>query len=80
MWLEFPGPIKDGWEERSFVRCSPDRPVSDTVLGSRARGFAGATLAAWPRSLLGVGAETWVVSSEDGSGESSIVALEIEGL
>ncbi len=65
VWLEFPGPFEDGWEERSFVRWSPDRPVNDTVVWSRARGFRGATLAAWPRSLLGVGADTWVVSSPD---------------
>ncbi len=66
VWLEFPGPTVDGWEERSFVRWSPDRPVNDRVLSSPARGFAGAKLAAWPRSLLGVGAETWVASSPDG--------------
>lgn len=72
VWLEFPGPIVDGWEERSFVRWSPDRPVNDTVMWSRARGFAGATLAAWPRPLLGVGAETWVVSDPDGSYELEV--------
>ena len=72
VWLEFPGPIEDGWEERSFVRWSPDNPAIDTVMGSRARGFAGATLAAWPRSLLGVGAKTWVVSIADGSYELEV--------
>jgi hypothetical protein len=72
VWLEFPGPIVDGWEERSFVRWSPDRPVNDTVMRSRARGFAGATLATWPRSLLGVGAETWVVSDPAGSYELEV--------
>lgn len=72
VWLEFPGPVADGWEERSFVRWSPDRPVNDTIMGSRARGFAGATLAAWPRSLLGVGPETWVVSNPDGRYELEV--------
>lgn len=72
VWLEFPGPIEDGWEERSFVRWSPDRPVNDTVVWSRARGFAGATLAAWPRPLLGVGRETWVVSNPDGRYELEV--------
>ena len=72
VWLEFPGPIEDGCEERSFVRWSPDRPVNDTVLWSRARGFAGATLAAWPRPLLGVGLETWVVSNPDGRYELEV--------
>ncbi len=72
VWLEFPGPIEDGWEERSFVRWSPDNPVNDTVLWSRARGFAGATLAAWPRSLLGVGPETWVVSNPVGNYELEV--------
>jgi len=72
IWLEFPGPIVDGWEERSFVRWTPERPVNDTVMWSRARGFAGATLAAWPRSLLGVGAETWVVSDPDGRYELEV--------
>ncbi len=72
VWLEFPGPVADGWEERSFVRWSPDRPVNDTIMGSRARGFAGATLAAWPRSLLGVGPETWVVSDPDGRYELEV--------
>ena len=72
VWLEFPGPVEDGWEERSFVRWSPDKPVNDTVMWSRARGFAGATLAAWPRSLLGVGAETWVVSNPDGRYEMEV--------
>lgn len=72
VWLEFPGPIEDGWEQRSFVRWSPDRPVNDTVMWSRARGFAGATLAAWPRSLLGVGAETRVVSNPDGRYELEV--------
>ena len=72
VWLEFPGPVEDGWEERSFVRWSPDKPVNDTVMWSRARGFAGATLAAWPRSLLGVGAETWVVSNPDGRYELEV--------
>ena len=72
VWLEFPGPVEDGWEERSFVRWSPDKPVNDTVMWSRARGLAGATLAAWPRSLLGVGAETWVVSKPDGRYELEV--------
>ena len=72
VWLEYPGPVEDGWEERSFVRWSPDKPVNDTVMWSRARGFAGATLAAWPRSLLGVGAETWVVSNPDGRYELEV--------
>ena len=72
VWLEFPGPVADGWEERSFVRWSPDRPVNDTIMGSRARGVAGATLAAWPRSLLGVGPETWVVSNPDGRYELEV--------
>ena len=72
VWLEYPGPIEDGWEERSFVRWSPDEPVVDTVMWSRARGFAGTTLAAWPRALLGVGAETWVVSNPDGRYELEV--------
>ena len=72
VWLEYPGPIEDGWEERSFARWSPDRPVVDTVMRSRARGFAGTTLAAWPRPLLGVGAETWVVSNPDGRYELEV--------
>ena len=72
VWLEYPGPIEDGWEERSFVRWSPDQPVVDTVMWSRARGFAGTTLAAWPRALLGVGAETWVVSNPDGRYELEV--------
>ena len=72
VWLEFPGPIVDGREERSFVRWSPDRSVNDTIMWSRAVGFAGATLAAWPRSLLGVGAETWVVSNPDGRYELEV--------
>ena len=72
VWLEFPGPIVDGWEDRSFVRWSPDKPVNDTITESRARGFAGATLTAWPRTLLGVGAETWVVSDPDGRYELEV--------
>lgn len=72
VWLEYPGPIEDGLEERSFVRWSPDQPVVDTVMWSRARGFAGATLAAWPRALLGVGTETWVVSNPDGRYELEV--------
>ncbi len=72
VWLEYPGPIEDGWEERFFVRWSPDKPVVDTVVLSRARGFAGATLAAWPRPLLGVGTETWVVSNPDGRYELEV--------
>ena len=72
VWLEFPGPVADGWEERSFVRWSPDRPVNDTIMGSRARGLAGAALAAWPRSLLGVGPATWVVSNPDGRYELEV--------
>ena len=32
VWLEFPGPVEDGWEERSFVRWSPDKPANDTVM------------------------------------------------
>ena len=72
VWLEYPGPVEDGWEERTFVRWSPDRPVNDTIMSSRARGFAGATLAAWPRALLGVGPETWVVSNPDGRYELEV--------
>jgi len=72
VWLEYPGPIEDGWEERSFVRWSPDKPVNDTTMWSRARAFAGMTLAAWPRALLGVGAETWAVSSPDGRYELEV--------
>ena len=72
VWLEFPGPVADGWEERSFVRWSPDRPVNDTIMESRARGFAGATLAAWPRPLLGVGPKTWVASNPDGRYELEV--------
>ena len=72
VWLEYPGPVEDGWEERSFVRWSTDKPVNDTVISSHARGFAGATLAAWPRALLGVGRETWVVSNPDGRYELEV--------
>ena len=73
VWLEFPGPVADGREERSFVRWSPDRAVNDTIMSSGARGFAGATLSAWPRSLLGVGPETWVVSNPDGRYELEVL-------
>ncbi|WP_419933708.1 hypothetical protein [Candidatus Palauibacter sp.] len=72
VWLEFPGPIEDGWEERPFVRWSPGRAVNDTVMRSRARVIEGVTLPAWPRSLLGVGAETWVVSEPDGRYELTV--------
>ncbi|WP_420461630.1 hypothetical protein [Candidatus Palauibacter sp.] len=72
VWLEFPGPIEDGWEERSFVRWSPETAVHDTVMRSRARVLEGVTLPAWPRSLLGVGAETWVVSEPDGRYELTV--------
>ena len=66
VWLEFPGPIEDGWEERSFVRWSPTSPANDTVTRSRARVLERTILPAWPRSLVGVGEETWVVSDPDG--------------
>ncbi len=72
VWLEYPGPVEDGWEERPIVRWSPDNPVNDTIMWSRARALAGMTLAAWPRALLGVGAETWVVSSPDGRYELEV--------
>ncbi len=72
VWLEYPGHGEDGWEERSFVRWSPENPVNDTVVMSLARGVGGVTLAAWPRSLLGVGAETWVVSHPDGRYELGV--------
>ena len=78
VWLEFPGPIEDGWEERPFVRWSPGRAVNDTVMRSRARVIEGVTLAAWPRSLLGVGAETWVVSEPDGRYE--LTAFDRDGM
>jgi len=66
VWLEFPGPVEDGWEERSFIRWSPENPVNDTVARSRTRVLERTTLPAWPRSRVGVGAETWVVSDPDG--------------
>ncbi len=72
VWLEFPGPIEDGWEERSFVRWSPDAAAHDTVTRSRVRMSSGVALSAWPRSLLGVGAETWVVSDPDGRYELEV--------
>ena len=46
--------------------------MADTVVQSRARVFGAVTLAAWPRSLLGVGAETWVVSEPDGRYEMEV--------
>ena len=36
------------------------------------QGFRGAALAAWPRPLVGVGAETWVVSNPDGRYELEV--------
>lgn len=66
VWLEFPGPIEDGWEERPFVRWSPENPVNDTVARSRTRVLERTALPAWPRSLVGVGAETWVASDPGG--------------
>ena len=66
VWLEFPGPVEDGWEERFFVRWSPANPVNDTVTRSRARVLERTILPAWPRSLVGVGEETRVVSDPDG--------------
>ncbi len=72
VWLEFPGPIEDGWEERSFVRWSPASPVNDTVAPSRARVLERTILPAWPRSLVGVGEETWVVSDPDGRYELTV--------
>ena len=72
VWLEFPGPVEDGWEERSFVRWTPENPVNDTVTRSRARVLERTSLPAWPRSLVGVGAETWVVSDLDGRYELTV--------
>ena len=72
VWLEFPGPIEDGWEERSFVRWSPADPVNDTVTQSGARVLERTILPAWPRSLVGVGAETWAVSHPDGRYELTV--------
>ncbi|MYA32688.1 MAG: hypothetical protein F4164_05440 [Gemmatimonadales bacterium] len=72
VWLEFPGPVEDGWEERSFVRWSPENPVNDTVARSRARVLERTALPAWPRSLVGVGAETWVVSEPGGRYELTV--------
>ncbi len=72
VWLESPGPIEEDWQERSFVRWSPGTAVHDTVARSRARVLSGSTLPAWPRSLLGVGAETWVVSDPDGRYELTV--------
>lgn len=72
VWLEFPGPLEDGWEERSFVRWSPDNPANDTVARSRARALERTTLPAWPRSLVGVGAKTWVVSDPEGRYELTV--------
>ncbi len=46
VWLEFPGPIEDGWEERSFVRWSPENPVNDRVVRFPARAQSGVTLPA----------------------------------
>ena len=80
VWLEFPGPIDDGWEERAFVRWSPETAVNDTVARSRTRVLESATLAAWPRSLLGVGAETWVVSDPDGKYELTVFDQDGEAL
>ncbi len=71
-WLEYPGPVEDGWEARSFVRWSQERPVSDTVIRSRARVFQGGPLSAWPRSLVGVGEDTWVASSANGQYELEV--------
>ena len=72
VWLEFPGRIEDGWEERSFVRWSPGNPVNDTVARSRARALERTTLPAWPRPLVGVGAETRVLSDPDGRYELTV--------
>ncbi|MYC87858.1 MAG: hypothetical protein F4X22_06425 [Gemmatimonadales bacterium] len=72
VWLEFPGPVEDGWEERSFVRWSPESPANDTVARSSARALERTTLPAWPRSLVGVGAETRVVSDPDGRYELTV--------
>lgn len=72
VWIESPGPVEDGWEERSFVRWSPDAAAHDTVARSRVRVPSGVALAAWPRSLLGVGSETRVVSDPDGRYELEV--------
>ncbi len=72
VWVESPGLVEGGWEERSFVRWSPDAAAHDTVARSRVSVPSGVALAAWPRSLLGVGAETWVVSDPDGRYELEV--------
>lgn len=72
VWIESPGPAEDGWEERSFVRWSPHAAAHDTVARSRVRVSSGVALAAWPRSLLGVGSETRVVSDPDGRYELEV--------
>lgn len=72
VWIESPGPVEDGWEERSFVRWSPDAAAHDTVARSRVRVPSGVALAAWPRSLLGAGSETRVVSDPDGRYELEV--------
>ncbi len=71
VWIESPGPVEDGWEERSFVRWSPAAAAHDTVTRSRVR-VPSLALSAWPRSLLGVGAEIWVVSDPDGRYELEV--------
>ena len=73
VWLEFPGLVENGWEERSFVRWSPENPVNDTVARSRTRLLERTALPAWPRSLVGVGAETRVVSDPDGRYELTVL-------
>ena len=80
VWLEFPGPIEDGWTERSFARWSPETEMTETVVPSRARVLERVTLPAWPRSLLGVGAETWVVSDPDGRYELTLFDRDRETL
>jgi len=73
VWLEFPGPVEDGWEERPTVRWSPENPANDTVARSRTRVLGRTALPAWPRSLVGVGAETWVVSDPEGRYELTVL-------
>lgn len=80
VWLEFPGLIEGGWAAQSFVRWSPEAADIDPVAPSRARVLEGVTLPAWPRSLLGVGAETWVLSEPNGRYELTVFGRDDEML
>lgn len=81
-WLELPGDdVSTGWDRRTFVRSVPGDTLMEEIAHSAVRvigtgKYRYLPIPGWPRTLLGVGRNGWVLSDSTGRYELLFVAAD----